>query len=403
MIEVREAREEDRNSAVRLMWKAFDAASNLDDVRSQDWINRWNSPKTNDWAYVATDDGRVVANLAFFATKAEDQTIRGRPLRFAGVWAVATDPAYRRRGLVRRLFEESLPRMREEGASLSILDPFYRPFYEKFGYALAETRMKHTLKRDQIRVGPKRTDVVAREATSEDFPALHDIETSMARFGSRFYTNPSTFDYFIKSGHLHILEDSSGPVATIWFRFARGDNYAQGEPGYSITAGCTRYKSDDVFPSIVELVRNYSVNASKVTWWTDPDAPVRHYLADIHTSQTQAIGSMMMRVVDFEDYCQSIAIPESASEGVTMELSDDHCPWNNGTYRLVPTDGRLEAQRSDKEPDIKLTAFHLSELIGGQTPPTLLRSLGSIVCSQGTARRLDSIFPPDNFVSYVRF
>ena len=397
MIEVREAREEDRESAVRLMWKAFEATANLDEVMKQDWTNRWNRPEDGDWAYVAVENGRVVANLSFFKTAANEQIIRHRPVSFAGVWAVATDPAYRRTGLIRRLFEASFPRMKEEGVSLSILDPFYRPFYEKFGYALAEKRMKHNLKRDQLRVGPKRNDISVREATKEDYAILHDIERSMSRFGSRFFANPQTFDYLAKNGHLHILQDSAGPVGTVWFQFAKG------EGGYDISASCTRYKSDDVFPTIVELVRNYAVNSSKLTWWTDADVPVRHYLSDIHASQSQVIGSMMMRVVDLEGYCSSIAVPESTSDPVTIELHDDQCPWNNGIFKLEPDGGRLDAQKTHDAPDVKLTALQLSEIVGGLNPPTLLRSLRAMDCDRDTAQKLEAIFPSDNFVSYVRF
>ncbi|MGY5854327.1 MAG: GNAT family N-acetyltransferase [Candidatus Thorarchaeota archaeon] len=136
MPEIREAREEDRKSVIGVLWKAFDTAESYESVEKADWIKRWHQPEKQDWAYVAVDSGKVVANLCFFAT--EENIIRGRPVKFGGVWAVATEPSYRRRGLIRGLFDESFPRMREEGCVLSILDPFYRPFYEKFGYAIAE-------------------------------------------------------------------------------------------------------------------------------------------------------------------------------------------------------------------------------------------------------------------------
>ena len=110
-----------------------------------------------------------------------------------------------------------------------------------------------------------------------------------------------------------------------------------------------------------------------------------------------------MRVVDIEGYCRSIKIPETTTEKVTIELTDDQCPWNNGVFTLVPDGGKLSAQRSDSKPDISLNAFQLSELIGGITPPTLLRSLQEIDCDARTAGRLEDIFPADAFVSYTRF
>jgi predicted acetyltransferase len=397
MIQIREACEDDRESAVRVLWKAFEATDTFEDVMKQDWIKRWNSPERKNFAYVAVEDRKVVANLSFFITDEHEQIIRKKPVRFAGVWAVATDPAYRRRGLVRQLFEASFPRMRDEGVNLTILDPFYRPFYEKFGYAIAERRMRHVLKRDYLRVGEVRSDVSVREATADDITALGEIERSMTRFGSRFFQNKESWENLMKDGHLHVVEDASGPVGTCWFRFARG------EGGYDVTAGASRYASDDVFPSIVELVRNYSANASRLTWWTDENVPVRHFLSAIHPAESYMIGSMMMRVIDIKGFCREIAVPEGASEPVTVEVKDAQCSWNTGVYGLVPNRGSLEVEGSHNEPDVSLNAFQLSEVIAGVTPPMLLHALGEIQCSRDTARRLEAIFEPDSFVSYMRF
>ncbi len=398
MIEIREAREEDRSSASKLLWKAFEATTSYEEAMKQGWLKRWNNPDDENWAYVAVDNGKVVANLSFFATSEDEQVIRGRPLRFAGVWAVATDAAYRRKGLVRKLFDASFPRMREEKAYLSILDPFYRPFYEKFGYAVAERRAKHVFNMNQIRVGDTRDDIVVREVDGpEAIKKCKSVERYMTRFGSRFFKHDNTYDWFIKNGHLHLLEDDSGPVGTIWFR------YSQGSSGYDLTVDSTCYKSDDVFPYIIELVRNYAANAGKVTWRTDIDVPVRHYLSDIHKAESHMLGSMMMRVVDFEGYCRNIAIPKETTESVVVDLVDQQCPWNNGVYALEPSEGSLNVRKCDDEPEVKLNAYQLSEVISGITHPTLLRSLREIHCNEETAKNLEAIFAPDTFVSYIRF
>ncbi|MFX1262709.1 MAG: sterol carrier protein domain-containing protein, partial [Promethearchaeota archaeon] len=231
----------------------------------------------------------------------------------------------------------------------------------------------------------------------EDVEKCKSVERYMARFGSRFFKHDNTYDWLTKNGHLHILEDDTGPVGTAWFR------YTQGSSGYELTVDSTCYKSDDVFPSIVELVRNYAANAGKITWRTDTDVPVRHYLSDIHKAESHMLGSMMMRVVDFELYCRNIAIPNETIESVVVDLVDQQCPWNNGIFALEPNKGSLNARKCDDEPDVKLNAYQLSEVVSGITPPTLLRSLREIHCNDETAKKLEAIFEPDTFVSYIRF
>ncbi|MFW9795173.1 MAG: sterol carrier protein domain-containing protein, partial [Candidatus Thorarchaeota archaeon] len=116
-------------------------------------------------------------------------------------------------------------------------------------------------------------------------------------------------------------------------------------------------------------------------------------------------SDMMMRVVDFEKYCRAISVSTHAVEPVIVKLEDEMCPWNNGTYKLTPNESSLECERLDEnvEPEVTLDALGLSDVIGGLTPASLLRSLGKIECSYEVVMNLDAIFPADSFVSYQRF
>ncbi|MGY5873664.1 MAG: GNAT family N-acetyltransferase [Candidatus Thorarchaeota archaeon] len=398
MIQIREGRDEDRPSVAKVLWKAFEAHRTLEDVEKEDWLAQWNQPQKKDWAIVAVDGDKVVANLSFFITGEGDNIIRGKSIPFAGVWAVATDPIYRKQGIIRDLFKEAFPRMKKEGAILSILDPFYRAFYEKFDYALGEKRAKHVFKKEDLRVGKTRSDITVREVTGpEDTPKFVEIERSMSRFGSRFFSFERHVANFMKPGNFFIFEKGTEPVGTVKIMFK------EAHPGYHLTIVNTRYKTDDVFPSIVELVSKYAVNSDKVTWYTDYEIPVRHFFDSYSTTESHVLGSMMMRVIDFEKYCKAIEIPETASEWVTIKLEDKHCPWNSGTYTLIPNDGFLQVEKSERNADLHLNAFQLSQLISGVSPATLLHGLNEIECSLETAKKLEAIWPEDNFLSYMRF
>ena len=398
MIQIREGREEDRPSLTKVLWRAFEATRSLEDVEKEEWLGKWNRPEDNDYAYVAVENDKVVANLSFFVTTDKDDIIRGRPVPFAGIWAVATDPAYRKQGLVRMLFKEAFPRMKQEGVVLSILDPFYRAFYEKFDFALGEKRAKHVFTKNDLRVGIVNPKVTYREAKApDDISKIQEIERTMSRFGSRYFSIVREIEDHINRGNFFIFEKNGRPVGTIMFVFDAT------HPGYNLTIGFTRYTSSDVFPSIVELVSKYAVNTAKMTWYTDYEIPVRHFFDSYSRTESHILGSMMMRVIDFEAYCRSIAISSAITEALTIRLDDELCPWNSGIYTLIPDNGSLDVERSKMEPDIHLNAFQLSKVISGVSPATLLHGLNEIDCSIETARKLEAIWPADNFVSYIRF
>jgi predicted acetyltransferase len=399
MYDIREAKDQDRNSAIRLLWKAHSVTDPLDNVRKEDWAQGWHRPEKRDWSFVAVDRDEVVANISFFEDKAN--IIRRRSVPFSAVWGVATLPQHRRKGLIRELFVESFKKMKELGLSLSILAPFYKAYYEKFGYSLAEKRVRHEFPRALLRLVKGDERISNREMTDpSEAKVAQQVESSMSRFGSRNFHTLSTLERMIKQNHFHIFERDSKPVGTAKFHFTQVK-----DDHLDLSVYATAYISDDVFPSIVELVGHYATNVTTIRWYCDPEVPVRYYMDDLQQWNSVDWSGMMMRVVDLETYCESISIPTSATETVTLKLDDMICPWNTGTYLLSPSGGRLECIRLDDKTDhdISVDALRFSEIIGGLTPAVTLHSLGRLDCSLDTARSLEAMFPKDVFVSYQRF
>ncbi len=397
MYEVTEGRPEFRDDVIRIFWKAFEPTQNLDEMRQENWTDYWNNQENDDFAYVALHNGRPVANVSFFGST--QNKIRGMPVRFAGVWGVATEPNHRRSGLVRKVLEHAFIRMRKEGMVLSILDPFYIPFYEKFGYAVAESRTRHQFSPREFRKVEMDDELEARELSDPDESELVlEVEKTMSRFGSRVFHFKRTIERAIKKDHLYVIEKGSQPVATAKFTFDRKNG------DLSLNTGLSYYKSSEYFSSIVRLVSQYAVNSKQLTWSCDNQAPVRLFTKHHGSVVTQEVGAMMMRVVDFQGYCRSIAVPEEADQGLTLSLKDEQCDWNSGSYELQPDGGKLECNRIECDsPDIKVDALKLSRVVSGLVVASTLRGLRMIDCSKETAAKLDALFPPDNFVSYERF
>jgi predicted acetyltransferase len=291
--------------------------------------------------------------------------------------------------------------MREKGISLSILAPFYKAYYERFGYSLAEHRVKHEFPRTLLRLVKSDERVTNRELTNiSEAKTAQEMERSMSRFGSRNFHTKSTLERMITGNHFHLFERNYEPVGTVKFNFWKVKDGV-----LDIGVSSVTYTSIDVFPSIVELVSHYATNATTIKWFCDPQIPVRYYMDDLQDWTTVDWSGMMMRIIDIEGYGASIRVPEHATESVILKLDDEMCPWNQGTYKLIPISGSLEVEHLDDsiEPDVSVNSLGLSEIIGGLYPATILRGLGRINCSTVVANNLESIFPADSFVSYQRF
>lgn len=407
MYEIREGREEDRDSVVELLTKIFRPIETFEEEWVYGWREFWNRPTSKNWAFVATHMGRVVANLSFF--KSNVNRIRANPVCFGGVWAVGTELEHRRQGLLKGLFQRAFLVMNEQGMVLSILDP--SPYqgaqiaYEKCGYAVAERRVKHNFPPNALRSPEGNSDITVRKLkNAEEHRKVADLELGMSRYGSRVFMHawhawPAIFEYAIKNGQIFLFERGSEPVGCATCSIIRSDDNS------TLHVSMTYYKSYDVLPSIIALISQLSTNVTNVEWICEPQIPIQDFFQNIHRLKTQSIGTMMMRVINFEDYCKSIQVPEQTEGKLILKLTDSHCPWNEGIYRLDARNGNLEVRRENdtQRAELTLTPFQLSKVIGGLIPPSILQELGTITGSPETARTLEAIFPADSFLSYPRF
>ncbi|MBD3408246.1 MAG: GNAT family N-acetyltransferase [Candidatus Lokiarchaeota archaeon] len=397
MYQIVEGKDEDRDDFVKLAWKSFEPTANLSELKKEHWVNYWNQPEKEDWAYVAKYNGQLVANLSFF--KHTFNKIRGNTIPFAAIWAVATEPAHRRRGLVRKLFQKTFPIMREKGMSLSVLDPFSTPFYEKFGYARAEQRALHEFDARFLRIAEPTSEIIAVETDdTSTWREMHKLEESMTRFGSRAYHTKRTLDYIIKQNHFYYFKKDGEIIGSLLLYYKK-DNDA-----LVLTASNTFYKNAEALAAIVSLVYHHAANADKVLWYTDIETPLDYFFKEART-KSKMIGSMMMRILDVLPYLELVDIPVEADRSVTIELVDEFCQWNSGIYQLKPQDGKINAEVTAHPSDnhIKIDALNLSRVISGLTTATHLRGFGLIDCSLEVARRLEAMFPANSFYTYQRF
>lgn len=397
MYDIRKARETDRDAVVQLLTKALGPLESFCEEWIDSWKNYWYKPENDDWAYVATYNGRVVANLSFFVNDGFNK-IRGSPVRFGGVWAVGTEDNHRRKGLLKGIYNKAFLDMKEKGIVLSILDP--SPYdgaqiaYEKCGYALAEDRVKHVFSPGALRPVTGDKDITVRELDADEYKKVSELEFSMCRYGSRVFTWPLMIIQKIKAGHFYLLERGSEPVGCV--------KLSLNPDGTTLYVSMAYFISHDVIPSLIELIVKNSSKVTRVEWICEPQIPVQYYFHNIHRLKTCNTGSMMMRVVDFAGYCTSIQVPGTGQD-VIVALTDTQCPWNEGVYNLNSDKGVLTVEKIVKSAEVTLNPFQLSQVVSGLTPPTVLKELGMISCSLKTAQKLDALFRVDSFVSYFRF
>ena len=382
-----------KDEVTQLWWKCFNPNQTVEEVAK--WAHRDLDEMEVLWG--AEEAGKLVAVLA--ATKDCENSFRGAKLKFSGIGGVATLPEYRRDRLVRKMFKPFFHYANKQDIVISALEPFDFPFYEKFGYAMSGQNSRYEFPSTELKPIQGPAGITCKPYDPEnDADDVMAVQRSMARFGSRLFIPL----HRLKSKsipHGYVFERDGEIVGCILVRFKEAENTWK----LRMNINYTWFKSDDVLPAIVDFVYRYGSQTKEISWTMEPEIPLEYFLKNPGHQTRKREGHMMFRVLKFKEFCQQITAPMAATESVVVKLTDEHCPWNDGVWKLTPSGGRLEIQPTKQEPEISFTALQLSHALGGLMTASLLQRIAGLDCSLDAAERFTKIFPAISQFFYAHF
>jgi predicted acetyltransferase len=400
MYKVEPGNPDDVKQVDKILWRAFEIDEKYDEEKREPW-DEWIKEGLSR-SFVIKDKDNIVANITLNSFSA---TIRGSDMIINGVGAVATEPTHRRQGMIKSLFETSFLNMKDKGEFFSMLDPFNIEFYRKLGYANAETMMQYRFTPSNIIQLKIPSSIHIREAVKGDNKILMDLQRNLNQNGSRVYLTPKSIEERIKSHNCYIIEENGKPAG--WFKlyfFRDKTNIDWSEQTLTMIVSLTFfYNNYIVLNAMFDFLGKFDKQVKKIRLNSSQEVPVANYIKDRYALETLVRGSMMVRIIDLEKYCNSIKIPNSATEPVVMTLVDGNCPWNSGTYEFIPENGKLIVKETDSDPEITVNDQQLSRMIGGLNSVKTLQQIGTIDCTFEVANKIEKIFPKDPIMSYLRF
>jgi predicted acetyltransferase len=164
-LELRGYREEDRGAVARVAAMAL--GGSVEYWEEEYYAPEKNPPLDPEQVYVVEDDGEIRATAAVLPLEI---FLEGRSVPMGGIAAVATHPAYRRRGYAGELMRATLRRMWESGVHLSMLHPFAHAYYRHYGWELATEAISYNLKPSDLPTSPEQRHV--RAYRDEDLPRM---------------------------------------------------------------------------------------------------------------------------------------------------------------------------------------------------------------------------------------
>ena len=365
--EIRTIREEEFNQWVKAEGLGFGSHA------TDEWVEVNKSLTDVDRTFAAFDGSNIVGTTT---TRATAITIPGGSAKLGYVDDVAVIPTHRRRGILTGMMRSQLDQMRERGEPIAALGASESLIYERFGFGIAtwSAGWKIDRRHTSFKVPPQgggRLDFVDNEIARDEWPKLH----------THIVCDHPRMVHLNAENWAAALRDSGGTQSgtSEFFHVA----YRRGER----VSGLVSYRIRDSSVLAIYLLGEDS-EAEAELWrycfgidlMTDiegfnrpTDDPLPWRLEDPRRLDRSTHDQLWLRLIDVG------AALESRSYDMHGELKlgvhDSFCEWNTGNYTLEAGPDGVAVSRSERSPDIELTAAELAAVyLGGVSFDTLARA-----------------------------
>lgn len=311
---------------------------------------------------VFDEDGTLLGGMIMIEM---DCRFEGNDCRFLGIGGVVTDPAERRRGAIRQIFEEGLPRLRNKGFVLSALYPFSHVFYRKFGYELGIVKRQAKLAPGSLRKDLHRAASIRRVLPGEPDGGMKQVYEKYIEGKNLAVIRDEGHWKSLRSGtpwenlkYSYVLYNEENEPMAYWV-----GTMVKGDEGATLTIADMAYTCREGMESIFAMLRSMN-EVGTIRTLIPQDMPIRFLAEDPYNVSEETSCGGMVRVMDAEKALAMLPAP-ALRGSCTVEVSDQQIPENNGCFTITGDGEKLTVARTTNDPDLQCTINGLSALVVG--------------------------------------
>jgi len=360
------------------------------------WEEEYYAPEKNprldpEQVYVVEDDGEIRATAAVLPLEI---FLEGRSVPMGGIAAVATHPAYRRRGYAGELMRATLRRMWESGVHLSMLHPFAHAYYRHYGWELATEAISYNLKPSDLLTSPEQKHV--RAYRDEDLPRMMTLLEGEASRHPLFVRRGEGRwqQIFARREQEAAVYDTQGRVeGYLLYNQAEGD----GSPRI-LTLSELVAETPEAREALISFAAAFDPLMFDVKYSVPRGEPLHPYLPNSFVD-ARINPEFMLRLLSVGG---SLALLGHRSETLraplVLEVEDDTISENAGEYTVGGSDVVRGAEAEDR---VALDVRQLAQLYAGYVSARQLARRGLVRPNSIKALELlETLFPPsDPYVS----
>lgn len=346
----------------------------------EDFRTELTQPEIDTMTVIGCFDGAELVSAGAFRPNL--LTLPGpRQAPVASVTWVGVRPGYRRRGLLRRMMTHQLTDLHEKSErALAILTASESGIYGRFGYGQAISRMRLTVPRGSTLRMPASGTAVREVPRAIALDGIRELYERVAPGQPGFLDRaPSTWP-LLTNDHAEIRRGASTlrfavhPDGYACYRWK--DNWTDRGPRHTVEVTELITATPQARTDLWDYLLNLDLAGEISYRMAGVDETLQDLLTDPRALQAQICDLVWLRIVDLD---RAVGLRTySADARVRVGVTDTICPWNDGTWELDLSTAGGQATRTDREPEIELSAADLAAAFLGGTAVARLRAAGLV-------------------------
>jgi len=325
----------------------------------------------------------------------------GGVLRMGGVTAAAVKPTHRRRGIFARLMGLALDDIRDRDEPLAALWASESNIYGRYGFGTAIESTRITLDRAHTRIpaGPPGSGRVRSIDVADARRVLPGIyERSTAGIPGTVTRGEADWGiYFVDPEHwregataaLYAVYERDGE-AVGYVRYRLKEKWEDFHPEAEMEIGDLHATDGEAYVALYRFCFEHDLVATIKVHNCRLREPVVCLLAEPRRAVRRPADTIWLRLMDVPAALAARRYPEAGE--IVIGLVDGFRPENDGAYLLTGGPDGAECARSDREPDLTMSAADLGSIYLGDSRLPALAWLGRVDGDRDAVLRAHRMF-----------
>lgn len=318
--------------------------------------------------------------------------VEGKAFTMGGIAFVANYPEHRRQGMIGKLLTHCLQVMKDNGQTISLLNPFLFSFYRKYGWEYFSEYIVYKLKTSDLPKFPDTKGVVRRKKADE-LQEVAEIYDSFAKLYNGMLVRSESW------WQKHVLKKTPGDLV-VYYNEA---NTPRGYLLYTIREDKLMRIHDlvgldeDAQRGLWKFICNHdSTIREGVTFRAPVDDRFVFKLNNPFVSR-KIETSYMVRIVDVLAFMQQYPWRNvHAGDRYILHVTDEYAPWNSGTFKLSGNEEdkmtvTTMVENGKAEEGLHCDIQTLSTMLIGCQRPFHLYNVGKLTGKQSEVERWESL------------